>query len=227
MRLTTVIAVSLVLLSGCAQQKSMSKAPMTLQGHLDMIMDMWPGTYHNGEQITAVEKEGGDVWRVDDSGEGGYLDLTSHYIKLDRPDIGDHVLYVEEYRDGQPDQTYRQRIYTLSVDDKSQIVRVKMYPFKDKEKYIGSWKDLSMLDELSIEGITAFPAICDMLVKPMDGKYYMYMNESDCTFGSKTFNYEVMLSKDLFSYRDKITDSEKNEVTSAANFSYHHLKRKK
>ncbi len=221
-----------LLISACADKKSSTAvneaksadtAPMTLEDHVQEIMDMWPGSYRNDEQIKKIEEKGGKIWRIDDSGQGGHLDITSHYIKIDKPDIGDHVLYVEEYRDGVPDETYRQRIYTLSIDDSLQMVRVKMWPFKDKKKYIGSWEDLSMLDSLSEDQLTAFPDICDLLVKPLDGKYHMYMNKSDCTFGTRTFNYEVMLSADRFSYRDKIYDSEKDSTTSAANFEYHDL----
>jgi len=105
----------LISLTGCSVQKSEVAVPMTLEDHLNKIMMIWPGSYSNAAQIAEVEKSGGKVWRVDDSGEGGYLDLTSHYILLDRPDIGEHVMYVEEYRDNMPSETYRQRIYTMKL----------------------------------------------------------------------------------------------------------------
>jgi len=107
------------------------------------------------------------------------------------------------------------------------MIKVKMWPFKDKEKYIGSWEKIEMLESLTLEEINAFPDICDLHVKPQGDKYHMYMNGADCTFGTKTFNYEVMISKDVFSYRDKITDSEAGTVTSAADNAYHHLDRTK
>ncbi|WP_350291547.1 CpcT/CpeT family chromophore lyase [uncultured Croceitalea sp.] len=197
---------------------------LSIDEQIDEIMNMWPGTYNNDKQIAEVESNGDKVWRLDDSGEDGWLHLQSHYIKLNAPTIGENVLYVEEYRDHDPSATYRQRIYTIAKDSLGEQIRVKMWPFKDKTKYVGAWENMSILDSLSVEEISAFPDICDLIVKNMDGKYNMKMNGRDCTFGSKTFNYEVMLSEGMFSYRDKITDKETDSVIStAANYAYHNL----
>lgn len=212
------------LLSSCNGTKSDIEHEPTVPDHLNNIMDLWEGQFRNSQQIREISERGGAIWRIDDSGEGGFLDVTSHYIKLNRPDIGNHVLYVEEYRDGLPDETYRQRIYTIEMDS-TETIRVKMWPFKDKKKYVGSWKDLTKLTDLKTEQISAYPDICDLIVEPTEEGYYMYMNGSDCTFGSKTFNYEVMLKEDVFSYRDKITDAADGSVTSAGAFGYHHLNR--
>ena len=129
-----------------------AKAQSPLEQDLEQIMAWWPGTYNNDRQVAGVEERmgeenfTGEVWRLDGSGMGGYLNVTSHYIRLDAPAIGDNVLYVEEYRDGQPDETYRQRVYTLSVDEEEQVIRVNLATFNDREKYIGAYRDISMLD---------------------------------------------------------------------------------
>jgi len=196
----------------------------TPDDQLKEIMEMWPGTYNNDQQIAKIKKEGKAVWKVDDSGKDGYLQLQSHYIKLDLPEIGAHVLYVEEYRDHQPEATYRQRIYTLSVDAEAAMVKVKMWPFKDKKKYVGAWKDPSVLNKLTKEEVSAYPDKCDLQVRKIGDKYNMRFNGKDCAFGDKCFNYEVMLSKNLFSYRDKITLVSTGElVSTAADFAYHDL----
>lgn len=202
---------------------SLTLSPMQ---QLNEIMNIWPGTYNNDKQIEEITKLGYEVWRIDDSGENGYLQLQSHYIKLNRPDIGENVLYVEEYRDYKPEETYRQRIYTLSIDSTTDKVMVKMWPFKNKKKYIGAWKDINMLNDLSKDSISAFPDICDLHVSKIDNAYHMIMNDRDCAFGDKVFNYQVKLSKDMFSYRDKITQKSDNKIiTTAANFAYHNLNR--
>lgn len=231
------LAFSFVLLSmflgSCSNTAKQAevKAPeipgtMSSSEQLEEIMKIWPGKYNNYEQISQLEKEGQDIWRLDDSGEGGYLQIESHYIELDLPEIGDHVLYVEEYRDHDPEETYRQRIYTLSLDDSLDIVRVKMWPFKDKKKYVGAWQEPGILTKLNPEEISAYPDKCDLLVEQKEGAFYMYMNGKDCAFGDNVFNYEVMLSEGLFRYRDKISSlSGDSLLTSAANFAYHDLKR--
>lgn len=212
---------------GCNVSKNVLKSD-TPEGQLVEIMEWWPGTYNNDQQIAKVEKEGKTVWRIDDTGKGGYLNIESHYIQVDLPEIGKNVLYVEEYRDHQPEETYRQRIYTLSVDETSKIVKVKMWPFKDKKKYIGAWKNPLILANLKADEISAYPDKCDLLVKKDGEVYEMYMNGKDCAFGDKYFNYQVRLSKDIFSYRDKIMVLSTDElVSTAADFTYHNLNRVK
>ncbi|MFS4467231.1 CpcT/CpeT family chromophore lyase [Maribacter sp. 2210JD10-5] len=231
-KITVAFSIALVLvISGCKEKaKEVGKTEtqvsekLTLDEQIDEIMRMWPGKYNNDKQCATAEANGEAVWRLDDSGENGYLNVESHYIKLDKPEIAEHVLYVEEYRDHQPDAIYRQRIYTIY--EKDSVIQVKMWPFKDKKKYLGAWKNPSMLDSLSVEEISSYPDICDLLVKQVDGKYNMKMNGKDCTLGTKTFNYEVMLSEDVFAYRDKITDKETDSVIStAANYAFHNLNR--
>ncbi len=189
------------------------------------IMTFWPGTYNNDKQIASAKDNGEAIWLLDDSGEGGYLQVQSHYIKLDKPEIGENVLYVEEYRDHDPAATYRQRIYTLAVDSLG-MVKVKMWPFKDKKKYIGAWNNPSILDSLKKDEISAYPDFCDMHVKKTADGYEMYMNDKDCAFGDKYFSYQVRLSANRFSYRDKITVlSTDSLLTTAADFKYHDLDR--
>ncbi len=195
----------------------------TPEEQLAEIMSFWPGMYNNDKQIKKAKESGEDVWLLDDSGKDGWLQIESHYIKINNPKIGNNVLYVEEYRDHQPDSTYRQRIYTLNVDS-TNTVRVKMWPFKDKKKYIGAWRDPSILDSLKVEEISAYPDKCDLIVRKEGDAYNMNMNGKDCAFGNSVFNYQVKLTKDVFAYRDKITTLDTGEIKStAANYAYHNL----
>ncbi len=228
------ILVLFVCITSCKEEKKTEhteeverteKSADTPEAYIAEIMKFWPGTYNNDKQITKVKNAGEDVWLLDDTGKDGWLQIQSHYIKLDKPKIGRNVLYVEEYRDHQPDSTYRQRIYTLDIDS-TETIRVKMWPFKDKKKYVGAWKNLQILDELTAEEISAYPDICDLIVSKEGDVYNMNMNGKDCAFGDKVFNYQVKLSKDVFSYRDKITTLSTGEVIStAADYQYHHLDR--
>ncbi|MDB4293041.1 chromophore lyase CpcT/CpeT [Maribacter sp.] len=223
----------LVLFTSCKEEKKVENEPKevvekvasTPEEQLAEIMEFWPGTYNNDEQIEVVKKAGDSVWQLDNSGKDGWLQLQSHYIKINNPAIGNNVLYVEEYRDHQPDSTYRQRIYTLDIDS-TKTIRVKMWPFKDKKKYVGAWKNPKILEGLTTEEISAYPDKCDLIVQKEDAAYNMNMNGKDCAFGNKVFNYQVRLTKDVFSYRDKITLLDTGEVAStAANYAYHNLNR--
>lgn len=209
---------------------SLASDESPLEQDLQQIMRWWPGTYSNDRQIAEVERliaesEGnytGEVWRVDGSGMGGYLNVTSHYVRLDRPDLGDHVLYVEEYRDGDPSEVYRQRIYTLAIDEQEEVIRVTLSNFKDRQKYRGAYRDISKLDDLTPEGLQAFPPICDLLVEQRGNRYHMPMATDACAFGGQAFAYEAVISGDQFWFRDKITRLEDRVVVmTMANFNFH------
>ena len=205
-----------------------ANAQSPLEQDLQQIMKWWPGTYNNDRQVAAVEAQmgeenfTGEVWRLDGSGMGGYLNVTSHYIRLDAPAIGDNVLYVEEYRDGQPGETYRQRIYTLSVDEEEQVIRVNLANFKDREKYIGAYRDISMLDGITSDDVAPFPGICDLIVGQRGNRYHMRMRTNACAFGGQAFSYEAVITGNAFWFRDKIVRLEDDTVVmTMANFNFH------
>lgn len=206
------------------------QAQTPLEKDLEQIMAWWPGSYNNDRQIAAVEQAAaaasgnytGEVWRADDTGFGGYLHVTSHYFRLDLADIGDHVLYVEEYRDGSPDKIYRQRIYLLSIDEKEQTIRVNLATFKDREKYLGAYKDLSMLEGLTKDDISPFPEVCDLLVEQRGNRYHMKMAHNACAFGGQAFSYEAVVTGDEFWFRDKITRLDDDVIVmTMANYNFH------
>lgn len=199
---------------------------MSPEDQLATIMSWWNGDYNNDAQIARLEAEGRPVWRADDSGKGGHIEVTSHYRPVALPAFGEHVIYVEETKYGDPTAMFRQRVYTLSVDDELQQVRVKLWNFKDKEKYVGAWKDLSMLDKLMPEEMSPLPDKCDLYVSPQDDRFHMPMRDRDCAFGDRYFSYQVLLGADSFWFRDKIVRLEDEEVLSiSGEYTYHELDR--
>ena len=208
-----------------AEAEEVLKVATTPEEQLAEIMEFWPGKFNNDQQIEKAKEAGEEVWMFDDTGEGGWLQVESHYIKINNPTIGKNVLYVEEYRNHEPDSIYRQRIYTLDIDS-TQTIRVKMWPFKDKKKYVGAWRNPEVLKSITVDEISAYPDKCDLIVKKDGQAYDMNMNGKDCAFGNKVFNYQVRLTKDVFAYRDKITLLDTGEVeTTAADYAYHNLDR--
>lgn len=191
---------------------------------IDEIMAWWPGDYNNDAQLEKLRSEGKPVWAEDGSGEGGHIEVTSHYRTVDLPAFGENVLYVEELKHGKPDLVFRQRIYTFYEDEAGQL-RVTLWNFKDKEKYVGAWQNLEMIAGLMPEEMSALPAKCDLYVQPKEnGKYHMPMNGRDCAFGENYFNYQVLLGPESFWFRDKIVRLEGDEpVSVAGGFTYHEL----
>lgn len=197
----------------------------TPQERLETIMAWWPGDYNNDAQLQRLEAEGKPIWRADGTGEGGHIEVTSHYRKIEMPDFGEHVLYVEETKHGDPASMFRQRIYTMSADEAGQV-RVKLWYFKDREKYVGAYRDLSMLDDLTPEAMSPLKDDCDLIAVPSGDKYHMPMPQKLCAFGANYFDYQVLLGKDSFWFRDRIKKVEDDSVIeSAGDFSYHELDR--
>jgi hypothetical protein len=194
---------------------------------LKTIMTWWNGDYDNDAQIAALKKDGKPVWRKDvDKEIGGHADIVSHYRPIQLPAFGAHVIYVEETKFGDPTNIFRQRIYTLSIDEASTQLRVKLWSFKDKTKYVGAWKDLGRLAAVTPAEMSPLPDKCDLRVTREGAKFHMAMHEKDCAFGENYFNYQVLLGENSFWFRDKISKvADDTIVSSAGNFTYHELVR--
>ena len=235
---TLLPVMALALLGACAPSGAIGAASegparplaepprLTTAQHLEKIMQMWPGDYNNDRQLARLEAEGKPIWREDDTGKGGHIEVTSHYRVVDLPEFGANVLYVEETKHGDPSNIFRQRIYELYVDEERDQVRVTLWTFKDREKYVGAWKDLSRLDELTKEELSSFGTNCDLIMARQEGRYHLAMEGKECAFGENYFSYQVLLGPGSFWFRDKITRlSDDVIISQAGEFTYHELDR--
>lgn len=168
------------------------------------------------------------IWQEAEEGEtqtfGGHLPVRSFYRAVDLPAFGDRVLYLEELTFG--DNPYRQRIYTVAVDDEDRA-RVKLWYFKNKEAYAGAWQDLSRLAALAPEDMSPLPDNCDLVVEPQaDGRLHLMMPRDQCAFGSRMFDYRVSLSPEDFWFRDRIVNADtKIVLMTAGSFTWHRMDR--
>lgn len=222
---------ALLLTTGCTQDNAIttagSTAVISAQQDLNQISQWWNGDYNNDKQLSELTKAGKPIWRADDSGKPGHIEVTSHYRPIDLPAFGDYVLYVEETKHGDPNNIFRQRIYTLRVDEKTNDVRVKLWYFNDKEKYVGAWRDMSRLSDLTPDMMFPLPDECDLIAQKQADKYHMPMAEKACIFGENYFSYQVVLGRDSFWFRDRISRiSDDKIISEAGNYSYHKLDKK-
>ncbi|MEO0996685.1 MAG: chromophore lyase CpcT/CpeT [Pseudomonadota bacterium] len=218
--------IALLAAAGFSAGPAAADAKTPGESDLDRVLDWWAGDYDNDRQIERLTAEGQPVWRADGSGEGGHIEVTSHYRRVELPAFGEHVLYVEETKYGDPDEIFRQRIYTLNVDDESDRVRVKIWNFKDKQRYVGAWRDTARLSDLTPDEMSPLPDRCDLLSERREGRIHLGMNGRDCAFGDRYFNYQVLLGPESFWFRDKIVRLEDDVLlTTAGDFTYHQLDR--
>lgn len=233
--IVTSFLISVALLFAACQQSNKSQASsetaaedskkeMTPQEELQDIINSWAGVYNNDRQVKERSAAGDPVMSLG-TDNMGWLQLTSHYVPIENDSIGEHLLYVEEYRDGIVDSTYRQRIYKLQVDSTNSKIVV-MCTFKDKKKYVGACKDISMLSDLKLADISPYPAICDLIVTTTANGYTMKMDDKMCEFGGRYFDYKVKLEDNKYFCKDRIVNAETDSVMmTVMNYQWHELDR--
>ncbi len=220
-----------LVITGCSYDQKVASANSnaavtSAKQDLSTIMKWWNGDYNNDQQLAKLSAAGEPIWRADDSGKGGHIEVTSHYRPLDLPAFGKNVIYVEETKHGDPNNIFRQRIYTLSMNEDANQVRVKLWYFNDKEKYVGAWKDLSRLNDLTPKDMFALQDSCDLLVVKQGDKYHMPMADKACVFGKNYFSYQVLLGENSFWFRDRINRvADDSTVSEAGGYTYHELDR--
>lgn len=219
-----------LLLTGCgadqSETASSASQPATSQAQQQLldIKNWWQGDYNNDRQVARLEAEGKPIWRENDEGKGGHIEVTSHYRSVELPEFGEHVIYVEETKYDDPDSLFRQRIYSLYIDPALDAVRVKLWYFNDKEKYVGAWKDLSRIKDLKKDEMFPLPDTCDLTAQKQGDKYHMPMPAKKCVFGERYFDYQVLLGENSFWFRDRIVNVADDKVQEAAGgFTYHEL----
>lgn len=220
----------LAFVAGCASIGAQEPpAELSSAETADLIMAWWDGNYDNDAQIAALREDGAPIWQQGQSEEGqnfgGHLPVTAYYRPVDMPVFGDRVIYVEEYTFG--DDPYRQRIYTVAQNAETNEVSVKLWYFKDRESYLGAWKGLSKIADLTPDDMSPLPDNCDLYVKQLDdGRLHMKMPKDQCKFGESIFDYQVILASDNYWFRDRIVDAASMQVKmTAGSFTYHKLEK--
>ena len=66
-----------------------------------------------------------------------YYDVSLHACPVDAPDLGEHVLYIEQALSTDLQAPYRQRLYVLEVLEEGVSVRSNIYTLADEDAYIG------------------------------------------------------------------------------------------
>jgi hypothetical protein len=185
------------------------------------LFALWPGEYDNIEQVFFNPDIG-----VKGPTDGGHLRVHSFYTPLALPALGAHVLYVEEYKNDDPAAIFRQRIYVLSEDAAVGGIRIQLYSFKDKQKYVGTHANVAKLKDLSVEELSYFSAGCDLIARKIGAQFHAEMAPKACTAGEAYFNYQAVIGEGLFWFRDRVKKlSDDSTISEVANFTHHELTR--
>lgn len=206
MRFVIGIFLSISVFAASAEAQTFTKGE--LEGHLRLIMQWWPGEYDNHEQLVRRSGGGISVHQYEP-----VFRVHSHYVELDLPDLGENVLYVEEYLNADPKNIERIRVYSLSVDEAEQAVKVKLYAFKDgHDNFIGARLDPERLNKIKVSDLRAFSDPCDVYMRFEGGQFNGGMKRESCG-GDDWFEYQVIVGPDYNWTRDRRINIETGEVT--------------
>lgn len=203
---TIVASLLFALVSGPAAAQTFSRGE--LESQLRLMMEWWPGEYDNHEQI--VRQSGGGL------GDPVYepiFRIHSHYIRLDLPELGSNVLYVEEFLNNDPGNISRIRVYALSVDEAEQAIKVQLYAFKDGHDHmIGARLDPERLAAIKTSDLRAFSEPCTVFMRFEGAQFSGGMKREACG-KDEWFEYQVVLGPQHNWTRDRLISRETGEVT--------------
>lgn len=195
-----------------------------LDYELEYLMEIWPGDFNNREQAQLDADTG-----KRDYDSGAHLRVHGQISRVNLPAFGEHVLYVEEYQNDDPNAVFRKRLYVLTADDTEKAIRIKIHFFNDKEKWLGAHAKPSVLDDIKPDDTTTNTA-CDVLLR-RDGVHLTGgIKDSACTTdeGEEELSseYQIRVGEDSYAFKSRFLSTETGEEALAiAGFQWHELRR--
>ena len=140
--------------------------------------------------------------------------IHSIFKKVNLPNLGKDVFFVQQYLDGDETKVYRQRLYIFAPDKKEKALKLTIYNFDEEKKYRDAHLDASKLNSLTMANLTT-TAGCEVfwkLNKTRD-KFEGYMKKDACKVASKRLNKTIIITDDLFLTKEEIwiNDQAKDE----------------
>lgn len=112
---------------------------------------------------------------------------TTHR-RIDMPTLGEHVFYVEEYRDNDPAKVFRQRLVTFSARGESATIEMRQGFFSNAQALVGAAREPSKLADLTAEDVRFMNDIdpssdCTVHWRRVGAQFHGAMAPKKCVFG--------------------------------------------
>ena len=224
MRQILVLAVMILGLSSGRTALAQGEDSSFADRDIMVLAEMLPGRYDNMDQFYFDR-------RLKIPEEDRHERLHSIIARVELPAFGPYAFYVQDYRNDAEDKPYRQRIYSLSVDEAAQAVRMKIY-YLEGEKgkaTLNAHKDPSKLAEFTPENTFILPG-CDVFWRREAGQFKGEMKGKDCTWkwpgkGEVYTDYSMLLSQEALWTRDLTLNDDGDQFTGKKDRSYYRLAR--
>jgi len=183
---------------------SAASMPRDARAMIAEIATRWVGDFDNHRQVAASVDRGPPA-----SPEVTRERREMKVLRLDAPQLGDTVLYYEEFRDTQPGKAHRQRVVSLVSDPASGQVRAHQLFFNEGPAY-----DRKPLVPEAVAKLPAasfrHEASCDLYFtwEPAQQRYRGSMRPRACVYphpvdGMVYAEFDMMLYPDQLWYRDR------------------------
>lgn len=167
-----------------------------LKKDLALMMQWFEGRFDNFAQ-TQEEKES--------KAEFPHEHIHSIFARVNLPQLGENVFYVQQYMDGDEAKVYRQRLYIFTPDKKENAVKLTIYAFDDEKKYRNAHLDPSKLKDLTFANLKTPPG-CEVYwrLNKSGDKFEGTMKPNACKVFSQRLNKNIIITDDLFLTKDEI-----------------------
>jgi len=108
--------------AACLPVPALAQSAADLGAQAAQLMQWWPGEYDNHEQI--VRQSGGGLSEPTDA---PFFRLHTVVRLASAPSLGDRVLYVTEYRNDDPHDVIRSRVYVVRPDENAKALRISQF----------------------------------------------------------------------------------------------------
>lgn len=186
------IAVSLLigLTLACSAQAADTYDPFARD--IQILTNWFEGEFDNSEQLWFENFSDAQIADADKSKR-----LHTTHMRLDLPDLGDHIFYVEEYVDDDPANIIRQRLVTFESDVQENAIRMKQGFFKEAASALGG-KNLTSISKDDLFFLNS----CDVFWTREGGQFKGGMKPKSCIFGDgdkrRYSVHDMILSEDNY-----------------------------
>lgn len=226
---TIVLGFSLLVMA-LANVQANAQAPAE-KSNTEMIAEiaaLWTGTFDNHRQIAFNATWGGPK-----APELSEETREMNVWRVDMPELGDTVLFFEEYRATEPGTAHRQRVTSLVWDEKYQQIRALQYFFVSGPGYARPKldpADVAQMGRADFQHVST----CDLFFHwdAENGRYQGSMHPYACTYdhvlsGMVFAEFDMLLYPDQLWYRDRSIKLSDNKVRGSIDgFSYLRFDRK-
>ncbi|MDJ0699745.1 MAG: chromophore lyase CpcT/CpeT [Woeseiaceae bacterium] len=167
------------------------------------FLEWFPGVYDNQEQVYFEDELG-----VPEDERHERIHHT--FARVDLPAFGEHVFYVQQYLDDDPEKIYRQRIYVFSPDYAENAIRLQIYTPNDVASLVDAHRDPSKLEGLTPDQARNMPG-CDVFWKKRAAEFDGQMKERACSFVSQRSGKRIIIDDDLVLSKDELWISDRAE----------------